>query len=97
MVDCIEICNGIYLELGEMLEGKCPKCGLQFWGWALFESRNQSCPKCGTGLLITEDGRTRNQGYSPFTAPEYRIKSSGASAPDTDDISNTALQEQSNT
>jgi DNA-directed RNA polymerase subunit RPC12/RpoP len=57
-----------------MIEGKCPKCGRTYYGWALQQPRNQSCSKCGVGLLITEDGKKTIQGYSPFTAEEYKIK-----------------------
>ena len=56
-----------------MLEGKCPKCGTYRVGWALRYPRYQTCPKCGTGLEITEDGRLIAKGYSPFTAEEYNI------------------------
>ena len=55
-----------------MLEGKCPKCGAYFVGWALRNPRHQSCPRCGIGLEITLNGRTV-QGYSPFAAEEYVI------------------------
>jgi phage FluMu protein Com len=37
-----------------MLEGKCPKCGFHSLGWALSDSRHQTCPKCGTLFEITE-------------------------------------------
>jgi DNA-directed RNA polymerase subunit RPC12/RpoP len=57
-----------------VIEGKCPKCGKQYFGWALQNPRNQSCPKCGTGLLIFEDSKLPVQGYSPFTAKEYKLK-----------------------
>jgi predicted nucleic-acid-binding Zn-ribbon protein len=56
-----------------MLEGKCPKCGTHRIGWALRYPRYQTCPKCGTGLEITEDGKLITEGYSPFTAEEYTI------------------------
>ncbi len=56
-----------------MLEGKCSKCGVYRVGWALRFPRHQSCPKCGTGLEITEDGRRVAKGYSPFTAEKYVI------------------------
>ena len=59
---------------GDMLEGKCPKCGTYRIGWALVNPRHQTCPKCGTGLEITEDGRKVMKGYSPFTAEESLIK-----------------------
>ena len=56
-----------------MIEGVCPKCGQRYYGWALLQPRNQSCSKCGVGLLITEDGKKTIEGYSPFTAEEYKI------------------------
>jgi hypothetical protein len=62
-----------YWSLIDMIEGICPKCGRRCYGWALFQPRNQSCPNCGAGLLITEDGKKTIQGYSPFTAEEYKI------------------------
>jgi uncharacterized OB-fold protein len=58
-----------------MLEGKCPKCGARYYGWALKSPRHQMCERCGIGLEITEDGHTFFIGYSPFTAEEYKIKS----------------------
>jgi len=56
-----------------MLEGKCPKCGHCFVGWALLNPRHQTCPKCGIGLEITEGGHRILKGYSPFTAEKYLI------------------------
>ena len=55
-----------------MIEGKCPKCGRTYYGWALLQPRNQNCSKCGVWLLITEDGKKTVHGYSP--AEEYKIK-----------------------
>jgi hypothetical protein len=57
-----------------MLEGKCPKCGARYYGWALTMPRHQMCDKCGVGLEITEDGRAVGKGYSPFEAEEYVVK-----------------------
>ena len=57
-----------------MLEGKCTKCGTHRRGWALLNPRHQTCPQCGEGLVITEDGRKVAKGYSPFTAEKYLIK-----------------------
>ena len=56
-----------------MLEGKSLKCGYHCIGWALQVPRNQSCPKCGVGLEITEGGHSVFTGYSPFTAEKYSI------------------------
>lgn len=58
---------------GHMLEGKCPKCGARYFGWALRFPRNQSCSRCGAGLEIIEDGHQVSRGYSPFTAKKYSI------------------------
>ncbi len=56
-----------------MLEGKCPKCGTYYCGWALLNPRHQTCPKCGGGLELTQDGRRILRGYSPFSAKRYFI------------------------
>ena len=53
-----------------MIEGKCPKCGARFFGWALAMPRNQMCDKCGVGLEITQDGKVF-KGYSPFEADKF--------------------------
>jgi len=56
-----------------MLEGRCPKCGCCYIGWALRFPRNQSCSMCGAALEIFEDGKRLSEGYSPFTAEKYSI------------------------
>ncbi|MBA7687028.1 hypothetical protein ES703_95488 [subsurface metagenome] len=56
-----------------MLEGKCPKCGTRYFGWALRLPRHQMCPKCGVGLEITENGHLVSKGYSPFTAEKHLV------------------------
>ena len=56
-----------------MLDGKCPKCSYHCSGWALQFPQNQTCPKCGSGLIITEGGKKIAEGYSPFTAEKYVI------------------------
>lgn len=57
-----------------MLEGICPKCGIHRYGWALLNPRYQTCPKCGAGLDILEDGRKVAKGFSPFTAERMDFK-----------------------
>jgi ribosomal protein S27AE len=57
----------------DMLEGTCPKCGYHCAGWALRFPQNQMCPKCGTGLELSEGGRKVSTGYSPFTADKYFV------------------------
>jgi len=56
-----------------VIEGKCPRCGQRYLGWALLQPQHQHCLRCGEGLLIAEDGKEPFQGYSPFTAEEYRL------------------------
>lgn len=53
-----------------VLEGKCPKCGYECVGWGLRFPRHQACTRCGSGLLIKEDGKPIGVGYSPFSADE---------------------------
>jgi len=65
-----------------MIAGKCPNCGALYFGWALLQPRNQSCPKCGVGLLITEDNKKTFRGYSPFTAEEYKINLPNRTVPE---------------
>ena len=55
--------------------GFCPKCGIKRKGHALRIPRYQTCPKCGVGLEITEDGKYIGSGFSPFTADEINTKS----------------------
>jgi hypothetical protein len=50
-----------------MIEGKCPHCGLQTFGWALLSPRYQTCPNCGVGLEITEDSHPLIQSFSSST------------------------------
>jgi hypothetical protein len=76
-----------------MIEGICTKCGRKFYGWALLQPCNQACQKCGIGLLITEDGKKTIQGYSPFTAEEYKFKSPYQICPDTERTKNTNKKE----
>jgi len=64
-----------------MLEGKCPKCGTCYFGWALRNPRHQSCPRCGVGLDITENGVQLPKGYSPFTAEKHYVNPPTKSPP----------------
>jgi ssDNA-binding Zn-finger/Zn-ribbon topoisomerase 1 len=54
-----------------MIEGICPKCGQHYRGWALCQPRNQSCSKCGAGLILTVDDREVFMGYSHFSAVKH--------------------------
>jgi hypothetical protein len=76
-----------------MIEGICPKCGWRYYGWSLLQPRNQSCTKCGAGLLITEDGKKVIQGFSPFTAEEYKIKLLYKPTPDPERAKNSTTKD----
>ncbi len=66
-----------------LIEGCCPRCGIYRVGWALLNPRHQTCPKCGEGLKITENGQPVATGYSPFHADKYVIKPpDGATSPE---------------
>jgi hypothetical protein len=54
--------------------GFCPKCGVKRIGHALRIPRYQTCPKCGVGLEIIEDGKHIGSGFSSFTAEEIDIE-----------------------
>jgi DNA-directed RNA polymerase subunit RPC12/RpoP len=56
-----------------MLEGRCPKCGKQFYGLALANPRYQMCDSCGSGLEI-KDGDKLIKGFSPFSADNIDIR-----------------------
>ena len=58
-----------------MLEGKCPKCGLTRYGWALVNPRFQTCASCGVGLEICENGHKIMTGFSPFDAKGIKANS----------------------
>ena len=76
-----------------MIEGKCYNCGRVYYGWSLLQPRNQSCPLCGIGLLITEDGKKTIHGYSPFTAEEYKIKLPPGAIPDSEKTRDKTVKE----
>jgi ribosomal protein S27AE len=67
-----------------MIEGRCPKCGYRFVGWALLFPRNQMCSNCGAALQIYQDGKRVPGGYSPFTAEKHTVNlpSSARSTPE---------------
>lgn len=49
-----------------MLEGKCPKWGTRYFGWALRNPLTQKCDNCGTQLKVIQQGtdskRKRHEG-----------------------------------
>jgi hypothetical protein len=76
-----------------MPKGICPKCGQLRYGWSLLSLRNQSCLKCGTELLITEDVKSFTEGYPPFTAEVYKFKSLHKATPDQEKAKDATVKE----
>ena len=76
-----------------MIEGVCPKCGKRYYGWVLLQPQHQTCSKCGVGLLITEDGKRTLQGYSPFTAEEYKINLPSKTVHDAEKAKDNTIKE----
>jgi hypothetical protein len=74
---------------GNMLEGKCPKCGARYFGWALQFPRNQVCSGCGASLLIYRDGKALSEGYSPFTAEKHTVPDASPPPEKVEDTSGT--------
>ena len=58
----------------QIKEGICPDCGANHYGWALLNPRYQTCPRCGVGLEIFENGKKIASGFSPFTAERLDAK-----------------------
>ena len=67
-----------------MIEGRCPKCGYCYVGWALKFPRNQMCSNCGAALEIYLDGKRIAEGYSPFTAGRHTVNLPKSSSPTTE-------------
>lgn len=42
-----------------MLKGKCPDCGKVYYGWALFNQKNQNY--CGNKQIIVENGEEKRK------------------------------------
>ncbi len=57
------------------MKGICPNCGTRYCGWALTNPRERICKQCGSGLEIFKDGLCLGTAYSPFSAPQYKVKS----------------------
>jgi len=57
-----------------MFEGRCPKCGIRYYGWALLNPEYQTCPDCGIELQITESNGTISEGYSPTVIDKKLLK-----------------------
>ena len=77
-----------------MIEGKCPKCGACYYGWALRFPRNQTCSNCGAALEIFEEGQRISKGYSPFTAEKYSINLPANAPPSRDKVKNSRAQDK---
>jgi len=57
-----------------MIQGKCPKCGQFYFGWALIQPRNQMCTVCNISLLINQEGKTAIESASPFSTSQYQLQ-----------------------
>jgi hypothetical protein len=53
-----------------MLQGICPRCGAQFYGWALKSPEYQDCNRCGAWLDISQAPH-ENQGVSTTRINTY--------------------------
>lgn len=49
-----------------MLTGKCPKCGTEYFGWALLDTKHTNCSCCGAQLEITRDGQIAGESQKPL-------------------------------
>ena len=49
-----------------MMIGKCPKCGIQYFGWALVDMQHTNCSSCGAQLEITRDGQIAGEPTKPL-------------------------------
>jgi hypothetical protein len=53
------------------MKGKCPKCGVSYYGWALGNPLYQKCEQCGNSLEISEGNAQKwvpvLKGYSDGT------------------------------
>jgi len=70
-----------------------PKCGRLYYGWGITPTTQSSCPKCGVGLLITEDGKRLVKDIPLFTDEEYKFKSLMEFCLDTARTKNTNVKE----
>lgn len=57
-----------------MFEGRCNKCGIRYYGWALLNPEYQICPKCGEKLEIKDSNGTISEGYSPSVINKSLLK-----------------------
>jgi uncharacterized protein (DUF983 family) len=62
-----------------LLEGKCPKCGLRRYGWALKTQPPKTCPNCGEVLEIKDIDDTISESQTPFFTDKSFFKSNDSS------------------
>lgn len=48
-----------------MIEGRCNKCGAQFYGWTLLNPQHQTCERCGGLLELNQEGQRIASGHQP--------------------------------
>lgn len=54
-----------------MLMGKCPRCGTEYYGWALRTAAHQNCDGCGVALKIIHDVHKTTKGSTPIEVEEF--------------------------
>jgi transcription initiation factor IIE alpha subunit len=54
------------------LKGVCPKCGARYYGWALINSIEQKCDRCGSDLEFVENRVHIRTHYSSFTTKTFK-------------------------
>ena len=65
-----------------MIEGICYKCGPRVLWLGITPTSKSSCPKCGAGLLITEDGKEDNSRIFSFYCRRIQNEIPPRSIPD---------------
>jgi transcription initiation factor IIE alpha subunit len=61
-------------EVSIVIEGRCPKCGIRYYGWALLNPKHQTCPDCDIMLQIKDSNGTVSEGYSPAVIDKKLFK-----------------------
>jgi hypothetical protein len=55
----------LFLRRVEMMfQGKCPRCGRLYFGWALAQADYQKCVICSIKLMISQEDKTNGSGYN---------------------------------
>jgi len=55
-----------------MLKGICPKCGQEYYGWALQDEEHRLCHQCGGKLHVTQEAsviKKRGKAHASILRP----------------------------